>query len=138
MNLKNVSELKGLRVFVYFNLHRKCWSVKALEGPDKGRVVAHANHVTLQDARGRVGEAGRQRVLREGRKNVHAGIVGRLAWPVKAAFDSIPLSYNPFKGPTFYNRETGEAWTDTAPAVTMHAEPGKPPVVKAWGWAAWR
>jgi len=32
-----------LKVFCYFNLHRKCFSIKALEGPNKGRVVAHIN-----------------------------------------------------------------------------------------------
>lgn len=67
-----------MRVFVYFNLHRKVWSVKALDGAAKGRVVAHASHVALCDAVCRVSEAGRQRVIREQRKNVHAGIVGTL------------------------------------------------------------
>lgn len=31
-----------MRVFIYWNLHRKCWSIKALEGAFKGRVLAHA------------------------------------------------------------------------------------------------
>jgi len=67
-----------MRVFVYFNLHRKCWSVRALNGRYKGRVVAHCDRVLLTDVEFRVSEAGRQRVLREGRKNVHAGVVGSL------------------------------------------------------------
>lgn len=67
-----------MRVFVYWNLHKKLWSIKALEGPDKGRVIARSSSVILTDAHGQVSEAGRQRVLREDRKNVHAGIVGDL------------------------------------------------------------
>ena len=60
---------------VYRNLHKKCWSVQQKQ---KGRwkVVAHAESITLLDCVFRVSEAGRQRVLRESRKNVHAYIQG--------------------------------------------------------------
>jgi hypothetical protein len=93
-----------MRVFVYWNLHRGLWSVKALDGPDKGRVIARRYDVLLSDAEGKVYEAGRQRVLREKRKNVHAGIVGqfellgktsRLAHPIIEIGDRI--TYNPYK-----------------------------------------
>ncbi len=50
-----------MRVFVYFNLHRKCLSVKALEGERKGRVIAHAKAVELVGVTFKVSEAGRQR-----------------------------------------------------------------------------
>ncbi len=65
-----------MKVFVYYNLHKHCWSLKALEGKDKGRVVAHADDVMVYLAKCKVSEAGRQRVLNEQRKNVHAGVVG--------------------------------------------------------------
>lgn len=117
-----------MRVFVYFNLHRKCWSVKALEGPAAGRVVAHASAVSVYDVRFKVSEAGRQRVIREQRKNVHAGIVGDLgcfeghytdagAPIVRECYraDVFPLSdrlpavtYNPYKAPTFVRKDNGE------------------------------
>lgn len=71
-----------MKVFVYWNLHRGQWSVKALEGPDKGRVIARQPAVLLKNVEGKVSEAGRQRVLREGRKNVHAGMVGTLVDPI--------------------------------------------------------
>lgn len=80
-----------MRVFVYWNLHRDCWSVKALSGPDKGRVVARTDHVLLSDVTGKVSQAGRARVLREGRKNVHAGIVGTLEG---FTWDCSPLNPN--------------------------------------------
>jgi len=50
-----------------------------LEGPDKGRVVGWASTVLLSDVTPKVSEAGRQRVLREKRKNVHAGMGGYLS-----------------------------------------------------------
>ncbi len=67
-----------MKVFVYFNLRKRCWSIKALEGPRKGRVIGHAKRVLLTDCTFKVSEAGRQRVLREKRKNVHAGVVGTM------------------------------------------------------------
>lgn len=105
-----------MKVFVYFNLHKLCFSVKALEGPMKGRVVQHSNAVMLHDVTFKVSEAGRQRVLREKRKNVHAGVVGTLdtckgldAWRVcELASMIMPrVSYNPYKGGSFFVCGTG-------------------------------
>jgi hypothetical protein len=97
-----------MRVFVYFNLHRKCLSVKALEGERKGRVIAHANMVVLHDVTFKVSEAGRQRVIRERRKNVHAGVVGEMYMMdgdmrVLEILENLysPLKYNPYKFDSF-------------------------------------
>lgn len=49
-----------------------------MDGEHKGRVIGYAKAVTLRDAHTVVSEAGRQRVLREKRKNVHAYIDGQL------------------------------------------------------------
>lgn len=65
-----------MRVFVYFNLTRKCWSVRAAEGPEKGRVIAHCSHVGLQDCKFLVSERQRQKVVATGKETVHAGIRG--------------------------------------------------------------
>ena len=59
------------RVYVYRNLHKNCWSVK-----QSGKVVDHTHFLLLRDCRYLVGEAGRERVRREKKKNVHAGISG--------------------------------------------------------------
>ena len=93
-----------MKVFVYFNLHKKVFSIKALEGPCKGRVIAHRRELMLYDAVFKVSEAGRQRVLREKRKNVHAGVVGH--WfgayePEVANQADIAVTYNPYKYSTF-------------------------------------
>jgi hypothetical protein len=86
-----------MKVFVYFNLHRKVFSVKALEGASKGRVVAHLPQVSLTDAVFKVSEAGRQRVLREQRKNVHAGVVGYLSEIPETDIDTMTaVTYNPY------------------------------------------
>lgn len=62
---------RASRVYVYWNLHKDLYSVRK-----KGRVHRHATHVQLRNVTFAVSESGRQRVLREGRKNVHAGIRG--------------------------------------------------------------
>ena len=96
-----------MKVFVYFNLHRKCFSIKALEGKNKGRVVAHSDKVLIFDGTFKVSEAGRQRVLRERKKNVHAGVVGLwLDDEVDGTYDMVlrygsAITYNPYKYDSF-------------------------------------
>ena len=81
-----------LKVFVYRNLQRKCWSVKALNGENRGRVILYASSVDLSPATFKVNEAGRQRVLKEQQKNVHAGVEGWLlmAHVIKERYPSYP------------------------------------------------
>ena len=68
-----------MKVAVYWNLHTHMFSIRALEGPSKGRVIAHASALSLADVTTKVSKAGRERVLRERKKNVHAFVIGRLA-----------------------------------------------------------
>ena len=101
-----------MRVFVYYNLHKHVWSIKALSGPDKGRVIGHSPTVLLYDAVGKVSEAGRQRVLREKRKNVHAGIVGTLVHrEVEGYFPGLPVTYNPYKYDSFVYSDSEKPYT---------------------------
>lgn len=99
-----------MKVFVYFNLHKKLFSVKALEGPDKGRVVAHVDGAVVYNATLKVSEAGRQRVLREKKKNVHAGVqgewMGEYILAKHIARTATPLTYNPYKYSTFVEKFT--------------------------------
>jgi len=103
-------DLVGQRVYVYRNLTNNCWSLKSLK---TGRVLAHAGNLTLKDVIFKVSEAGRQRVIRDKRKNVHAGIVGTVMGPVAredwinssgVPARKIPVTYNPYKGPTFVTK----------------------------------
>ena len=99
-----------MKVFVYFNLHKKLFSVKALEGENKGRVVAHLDAVVVRNATLKVSESGRQRVLREKRKNVHAGVQGdwqgEYILAKHMARTETPLTYNPYKYSTFVEKFT--------------------------------
>lgn len=67
-----------MEYFIYWNLHKGRWSVRAMSGPSKGLVVDRVERLTLRNVRGKVSEAGRQRVLATGRKNVHAGLIGEI------------------------------------------------------------
>lgn len=103
-----------MRVEVYWNLHKKCWSMRALEGPRKGRVVEHCNAVLLVDVDLVVQPAGRQRVLEERRKNVHAFARGTLHAAVPASAEhrhgalrpcsNDEITYNPYREATFVQR----------------------------------
>jgi hypothetical protein len=89
-----------MKVDVYFNLHKKCLSVR-----HKGKVIHHSNYVKILNPKFVVSEAGRQRVLREKRKNVHAFVRGELAAlendPKDSADNLQTITYNPYKYTSF-------------------------------------
>jgi hypothetical protein len=85
------------RVRVYYNLHKKKLSV--LHKTKKGwRLREHRDSIKLKDARFIIYEAGRQRVLKEKRKNVHAYIEGTERHsPLPSLFyKARPVKYNPY------------------------------------------
>lgn len=90
----------GVRVMAYRNLHKACWSLKDMK---TGRVIAHLDEVYISDADFRVSQAGRNRVLMEKTKNVHAGVVGTviLAKNDREAASWIEVRYNPYRYSTF-------------------------------------
>jgi hypothetical protein len=103
----------GQKVFIYWNVRKRCWSLRACEGPSKGLVLDHAINFIIKDAVFKVSEAGRQRVLRERKKNVHAGVEGRVygylpnAQSLPIGTISVnpvnfePIRYNPYIYSTF-------------------------------------
>ena len=102
-----------LRVFVYFNLHKKLFSIKSLEGIHKGKVIGHTSDLVLKDCEFKVSEAGRQRVLKEKRKNVHAGVVGFITTVDLMLLTGdrellIRVTYNPYKLPYFHYKDSNE------------------------------
>jgi len=62
-----------MKVDVYYNLHKKCLSVR-----HKGKVIRHCDSVIIEGAKFIVSQRGRERVLQEKRKNVHAYVRGEL------------------------------------------------------------
>jgi len=92
------------KVFVYKNLHKDCWSIK-----QNGLVKAHANSIRLWDCSFQVNQKGREKVLKEKRKNVHAGIKGFIDQACVLDLNEAPsITYNPYKYETFVNKETEE------------------------------
>lgn len=111
-----------MRVAVYRNLHKPgvWYSVKALEGPNRGRVIGHMRTGVLTDVTTKVRENGRQTVISTRRKNVHAFVEGNLVSSYdyhprlhKPSLSQVPvnriqgaLTYNPYAAGWFYDRAT--------------------------------
>ncbi|QIA28665.1 hypothetical protein [Phage f2b1] len=101
---------------VYYNLHKGLFSLK-----QRGLVVLHTHRVHLTDVTFQVNEAGRQRVLEEQRKNVHAFVNG--------TFQGVPrystvegfreAYYNPYKTDCFIDKETGEELYSAKEAILV-------------------
>lgn len=108
-----------MRVFVYFNFHKKLWSLRALEGPERGRVIAHAHNLQLRDCVFKVSEAGRQRVLRERCKNVHAGVIGTLVDGRLPEGITCPrrITYDPYRFTSFVDAASLSPLTSASWAI---------------------
>lgn len=85
-------------VQVYFNSRpeHRCWSVR-----QRGRVVGHADFLVLRDVTWRVQPSGRERVRREGRKNVHAYASGWVTHLILLDGTEQAVRYDPRKLETF-------------------------------------
>ena len=86
------------KIEVYRNLHKKCWSVR-----QDGLVKFHCKRVNLRDCQMVVQPAGRAKVIREKKKNVHAFVRGYLCGEERViqAFCWDDIYYNPYKTDTF-------------------------------------
>ena len=91
-----------MRVRVYYNLTKKCFSVM----DKKTRlVIAHARKVELSDVSFKVSESGRQRVIKERRKNVHAFVEGN--WEQNGvSLLGVEIAYNPYLYSSFVVKDT--------------------------------
>jgi len=107
-----------MKVFVYFNLHKKCWSVRSVS---TGRVIDHTYHVVLKDPLFKVSPAGRKRVLAERKKNVHAGVQGELAPNFRGTHVWNRVTYNPYKYESFV-RLFDESRIDFAKYAILNCE----------------
>lgn len=128
-----------MKVRLYRNLSpqyrkRRAWSILAMEGPQKGRVVAIVDGAAIRDADFVVSEAGRQRVIRDRAKNVHAFVQGKLvkSWPL----DTLPkgvtgddlskgvdvrIGYDPYRTPKMV-REDCMQFVEHSPLVVAAPE----------------
>lgn len=104
---------------VYYNFRKKLFSVQAKVN-GKWTVVEHTKDIYLRNATFKVSEAGRQRVLKQKRKNVHAFIIGeRFPFIPKSFVYRDEVSYNPYKGPNFVIANQYDKPVDEAKYVTI-------------------
>ena len=106
-----------MRVEVYFNLHKYIWSVRSCRTV---RVMLHTDEVHIDNPTFVVRKAGRERVLREGKKNVHAFVRGDATYFTDYGVDLLDdadkkcptldnVGYNPYKYDSFVK------WVDETP-----------------------
>lgn len=119
-------DLLGKKVFVYLNLHKMKYSIRVLEGEHKGRVKHWDTSVYLKDVTQKISEKGRQRVIAEKCKNVHAGLVGYLTSPNNIEVPN-RIRYNPYYCETFVY-DNGDPYTGSDAALLSIV--GGSPVVK--------
>ena len=113
--------MNGTKVEVYWNLHKKCWSIRHAHG----KLIAdrpHRNYLEVQDVTWVVQQGGRERVLREGKKNVHAFARGTLietkGFPHhkrQGRGSAVAVTYNPYKYDTFMCRSTYPGVNESSP-----------------------
>jgi hypothetical protein len=103
------------QIRVYRNLNKKTFSYQ--KKTKKGwRVAGWSDEILIQNATFRVSQAGRARVIREKRKNVHAYIIGDPIYvrgltkktPILKNFKT-KLYYNPYKTKTFMNTKNNKS-----------------------------
>lgn len=97
-----LAELVGPLVRVYRNIRRRCYSVQVQNEKGTWKVRAHCARVFMRDAVFLVSKAGRARVLKKKRKNVHAYVMGTITpRQVREGFLHVQVMYNPYLYETF-------------------------------------
>jgi len=110
------------RFKIYRNLHKQTFSIQGFVPDKKGyRVTERANTMLLNDVKFKVMETGRQKVLQEKRKNVHAFITpltynvlqnGKTLDEMKGLMKfktAREIYYNPYKFNSFVYKDTEES-----------------------------
>jgi hypothetical protein len=125
MNDTNNVPMSAVPVDVYRNLHKNTWSIRSRT---TGRVIRRADNVVVKNVKFVVQPAGRQRVLDEERKNVHAFVRGTIS-PISTAMltqvaFNVQIKYNPYilepdqRAGHFYEVDTEET-VGEAPIVVL-------------------
>lgn len=95
------------KVFVYYNINlskklkRPYYSIQDIKSR---RVIGHDSDLSLKDVEFKVNKKGRQKVLTQKRKNVHAGALGYLTY--NNILSNIEITYNPYLFDSFVLKET--------------------------------
>ena len=116
---------RSRKVEVYFNLHKKCWSIRQAGVP-----VVHADFIEIKDPQFVVQQGGNARVRREKKENVHAFVRGYLTERVGIFPKNQKLvTYNPYKHTSFVERGSGKPICSAQYAVLDITD--KKPLVEA-------
>lgn len=98
----------GTPVRVYRNLHNGKLSVQVKQD-GKWKVHAHVDDIVLDNPKFKVSQTGRERVLREKAKNVHAFIHGNVSTSEDFDADRArQVTYNPYKMEHFSTKDDGQ------------------------------
>jgi hypothetical protein len=92
--------MKSKRVEIYRNLHKK-GIVYSIREQSSGLVIGHTSNLYLKDVRFKVSQSGRNRVLKEKRKNVHAVIQGTITSGGTSRKGRL-ITYNPYTSNQFF------------------------------------
>ena len=117
-----------MKVRVYWNLHRKMWSIQK-----GGLVIDHKKSLFLHNANFVVREGGQKRVRESGHKNVHAFVCGEWDQKEYHTFKDMPLwrrvSYDPKRDDFFMVKNLNqydEVKRDFTYSVALETENDKP------------
>ena len=110
-------------VRAYWNIHKGMYS---LQDYKTNRVIDRTNDVFLTNPSFVVRQGGRKRVIEEGKKNVHAFVVGYRPNEItteewddyyKVGYTWKDVTYNPYKNDTFVWKDTGDPVSEES--ITM-------------------
>ena len=82
-----------MKVKVYKNLTKDTWSIQDYK---TRKVIGYSENIRLENPQFVVSEKTRQRVIKEGKKYVHAFVVGELVdtWKLTESYETV--RYNPY------------------------------------------
>jgi len=95
--IKNRLPILGKKVYIYKNLHKKCYSIK-----QDGLVIGYMTAGVLFDCTFIVQKAGREKVRKTKLKNVHAYICGYLTGEQSQLQKLVAISYSPYSDLPFF------------------------------------
>lgn len=99
----------GTIVEVYRNLHTPNSELFSIRDKKSGLVLSHGSNFVAKNVKCKVRENGRQTVIKNRRKLVHAFLICNFKEEQELNIDGLDeLYYNPYLTPTFINKTTGE------------------------------
>jgi hypothetical protein len=115
-----------MKVAAYYNLHKNIFSLQSREKDTYGKVIGHVESVVLKSPKFVVRQAGREKVLNDKTKNVHAFVVGYVVDGVDTRNLAKIVTYNLYKYSTFVVKETEEPIEQAEYAVLRLGYNNKP------------